>query len=157
MNIGIILHSQTGNTYSVGQKIEEKLKADGHSVKLIRIRTKDAADKNEKDIRLDCMPEVKDYDALVFGGWIQAFNLYPGVSMYLNQLPSLSDKKVTCFLTQHFRYKWMGGMIGLSKMKKILTSKGAIVLTAEIINWSEENKRVKQIADLVEKISRQYI
>jgi hypothetical protein len=51
----------------------------------------------------------------------------------------------------------MGGMIGLSKMKKILTSKGAIVLTAEIINWSEENKRVKQIADLVEKISRQYI
>lgn len=25
MNIGIIVHSQTGNTYLVGQKIQEKL------------------------------------------------------------------------------------------------------------------------------------
>lgn len=156
MNIGIIVHSQTGNTYSVGEKIEEKLRADGHNVSLIRIQTKDAANKNQKDIQLDCMPEVKDYDALVFGGWIQAFNLYPGVSMYLNQLPSLSDKKVTCFLTQHFRYKWMGGMNGLSKMEKILSSKGATVLAANIINWSDENKRPKQIGELVENISRQY-
>lgn len=156
MNIGIILHSQTGNTCFVGQKIEEKLKAKGHNVTLIRIQTKDAANKDEKDIQLDCMPDVDGYDALVFGGWIQAFNLYPGVAMYLNQLPPLNDKKVTCFLTQHFRYKWMGGTIGLSKMKKILVSKGATVLAAEIINWSDENKRPKQIVELVENISRQY-
>jgi flavodoxin len=156
MNIGIILHSQTGNTYSVGQKIEEKLRADGHNVTLIRIQTKDGFNKNDKDIHLDSMPDVDGFDALVFGGWIQAFNLYPGVSMYLNQLPSLSDKKVTCFLTQHFRYKWMGGMNGLSKMEKILSSRGATVLAADIINWSDENKRPKQIEELVENISRQY-
>jgi flavodoxin len=156
MNIGIIVHSQTGNTYLVGQKIQEKLIANGHNVTLIRIQTKNAANQNQKDIQLDCMPEVNDYDALVFGGWIQAFNLYPGLSMYLNQLPSLADKKVTCFLTQHFRYKWMGGMIGLSKMKKSLHSKGATVLAAEIVNWSDEKKRAKQIVELVEKISRQY-
>lgn len=156
MKIGIILHSQTGNTYLVGQKLQEKLKANGHDVTLTRIQTKDAANQNQKDIQLDCMPEVNDYDALVFGGWIQAFNLYPGLSMYLDQLPSLTDKKVTCFLTQHFRYKWMGGMIGLSKMKKILLSKGATVLASEIINWSDENKRTKQIVELVENISRQY-
>jgi len=156
MNIGIILHSQTGNTYFVGQKLQEKLETNGHNVTLLRIKTINDTNENQKDIQLDHMPEVNSYDALVFGGWIQAFNLYPGLSMYLNQISSLNDKKVTCFLTQHFPYKWMGGSNGLSKMKRILSSKGATVIASGIINWSKKNKRADQIEELVENISKQY-
>jgi flavodoxin len=125
MNIGIILHSQTGNTFLVGQKLQEELETKGHKVTLLRMKTISDTGKNhnQKDIQLDQMPEANDYDALVFGGWIQAFNLCPGLSMYLNQISSLNDKKVTCFLTQHFPYKWMGGWNGLNKMKKIISSK----------------------------------
>ena len=158
MNIGIILHSQTGNTYLVGQKLQEKLKTNGHNVTLLRMKTINNTNPNQnpKDIQLDYMPKVNDYDALVFGGWIQAFNLCPGLSMYLKQLSSLNDKKVTCFLTQRFPYKWMGGRNGLSKMKKILSSKGATVIASGIINWSKKNKLDDQIEELVENISRQY-
>jgi len=38
MKIGIILYSQTGNTYSVAQKLQEKLIAKGHSVDLERLK-----------------------------------------------------------------------------------------------------------------------
>lgn len=156
MKIGIILHSQTGNTYSVGQKLEEKLKTKGHDVTLVRMKTIGDTEAKEQDVQLDVMPEVTDYDALIFGGWILAFNLCPGISKYLKQLSFLNDKKVSVFLTQHFPYKWMGGTVGMFKMKEILSSKGAVISSSGIINWSRKNKRDDQINILVEKLSRQF-
>ena len=38
MNIGIILYSETGNTYSVSQKLKEKLVKAGHSVNMERLK-----------------------------------------------------------------------------------------------------------------------
>ena len=38
MNIGIILYSETGNTYSVSQKLKEKLIKAGHSVNIERLK-----------------------------------------------------------------------------------------------------------------------
>lgn len=156
MKIGIILHSQTGNTYLVGQKLEEKLKTMGHDVTLLRMKTIGNPEAKDEDIQLDVMPEVIDYDALIFGGWIQAFNLCPGLSKYLKQLSFLKDKKISVFLTQHFPYKWMGGNTGMAKMKKILSSKGAVVSYSGIINWSKKNQRDDQIDKLVEKLSSQF-
>jgi flavodoxin len=148
MNIGIIVHSQTGNTYFVGQKLQEELQKKGHTVTLERIKTID----NTKDIKLDNMPGVESYDAVIFGGWIQAFSLYPGVSKYINQLPSLKDKKVSCFLTQQLPCKWMGGNNGLSKLKSLLSAKGANILASGIVNWGKEEKRGDRINELIETI-----
>lgn len=156
MNIGIILHSQTGNTNLVGLKLQEKLKAKGHKVTLLRMTTISPSNANPKDIQLDHMPEVDSYEALIFGGWIQAFSLCPGLALYLKQLPSLKNKKVSCFVTEHFPYKWMGGSNGLSKMKKILSSKEATVLASGVINWSKKHGHDEQIDDLIEHISKQY-
>ena len=38
MNIGIILYSQTGNTYSVSLKLKEKLITAGHSVNIKQLK-----------------------------------------------------------------------------------------------------------------------
>ena len=38
MNIGMIIHSQTGNTHSVAMKLKEKLSAAGHAVDLERLK-----------------------------------------------------------------------------------------------------------------------
>jgi flavodoxin len=56
MKIGIIVHSQTGHTYSVVQKLQEKLLAAGHSVNIERIKSVGGEQKHEKDankIRLE--------------------------------------------------------------------------------------------------------
>ncbi|MDF2592532.1 MAG: hypothetical protein K0S75_1998, partial [Clostridia bacterium] len=37
MKIGIIVYSHTGNTFSVAQRLEEKLTAEGHSVKIEKV------------------------------------------------------------------------------------------------------------------------
>ncbi len=157
MNIGVILHSQSGNTYAVGQKLMDKLVADGHHVTLSRIKTLNDSDKNQKMTQLDCLPETSGYDALIFGGWVQAFGLCPGMTMYLGQLASIEDMKTTCFLTQHFPYPWMGGRNAMSKMTRILSSKGANVVASGIINWSRKGNRDNQIDTLVTNLCRQYV
>ena len=155
MNIGIIVHSQTGNTYSVAQKLEEKLKQLGHTVNVERIKTIGDVKSETQNIELDNMPKVEQYDAVVFGGWIQAFRLYPGLEMYINQLPSLDDKKIACFVTMYFPFEWMGGKNGVSKMKELVKAKNADIIESGIINWSRKNKDAKVDA-LVEKISSHF-
>ncbi len=157
MKIGIILHSQTGNTLSVGERLLEQLTEKGHDATLRRIRNLDSPEKEEKtkEIKLDSMPEVDDYDALIFGAWVQAFNLCPGFSLYLNQLPRIGDKPVSCFVTQHFPFKWMGGSIALAKMKGILASKGAKVRSNGVVNWTNK-KREQQIEELVAELCGQF-
>jgi flavorubredoxin len=157
MKIGIIVHSQTGNTFEVAKKIHEKLISKGKDVELIRMVTLGDVEKMTKQIELDHLPTTEQFDALIFGGWIQAFSLYPGMTMYLQQLPSLKDKQITCFLTQHFPFKWMGGTMGLSKMKKIINTKGGKVIASGIVNWSRKKTLETQIETVANIISRQYM
>ncbi|HSJ37682.1 MAG TPA: flavodoxin [Planococcus sp. (in: firmicutes)] len=157
MKIGIIVHSQTGHTLLVGERLREKLQSDGHEVTLLRFQNTEIPTGPQKpeDIKLDHIPDANGYDALIFGAWVQAFNLCPGFTLYLKQIPDFDTNNVSCFLTQQFRYKWMGGGLALSKMKKRLTAKGAKINASGVINWSNK-KREQQIDDLVARFSRQY-
>lgn len=157
MKIGIIVHSQSGHTVSVGEKLRERLESGGHDVQLMRMQTIEEpnAPTNPKAIELDSLPDVDGFDALVFGAWVEGFNLCQGFKMYAGQLPPIKAERVSCFITQQFRFKWMGGNRSLSQMKKLLEKKGASVQKEAVINWSSK-KREQQIGQLVESFSSQY-
>lgn len=156
MKIGIIVHSQTGDTLLVGERLREKLQSDGHEVRLMRMQNLENEEaKNPTDVQLDSLPETKGYDALIFGAWVQGFTLCPGFIKYAEQLPDLGQAPVSCFLTQQFRYKWMGGNRAMSKMTTSLETKGAVVKSTAIINWSHK-KREQQIEELAERFTSQY-
>lgn len=157
MKIGIIVHSQSGHTLLVGEKLRDKLKSDGHEVTLKRFHNTETPEGPQRveDIKLDHIPDANGYDALIFGAWVQAFNLCPGFTFYLKQIPDFDTSNVSCFLTEQFPYKWMGGGRALSKMKKFLTAKGAEINSSGVINWGHK-KREQQIDDLVARFSSQY-
>ncbi|MFP8784122.1 flavodoxin family protein [Planococcus plakortidis] len=157
MKIGIIVHSQSGHTFSVGETLRNRLESEGHEVKLMRMQTIEQPDapKNLQEIELDSMPDVNGYEALVFGAWVEGFDLCRGFKKYAGQLPALKALSVSCFVTQQFRYKWMGGNRAMSKMTALLEAKGAAVDSTAIINWSHKD-REQQIGQLVERFSRQY-
>ena len=156
MKIGIIVHSQTGHTLLVGERIREKLQADGHEVQLRRMQNLEEGEtKKPAAVQLDSLPETARFDALIFGAWVQAFTLCPGFTKYVEQIPDLGSENVSCFLTQQFRYKWMGGNRAMAKMKTLLEAKGAVVNSTAIINWSHK-KREQQIEELAEHFTSQY-
>ena len=153
MNIGIIIYSETGNTYSVSQKLKEKIVKAGHSVNIERLKVIGKVHPSTKDVKFESLPDIEPYDALVFGSPVQAFSLSSAMTAYLSQIKSLLDKKVAFLVTQFFPFSWLGGNRTIGQMKKICESKGATICGAAVVNWSKPS-REKQIAEMVEKLSK---
>jgi NAD(P)H dehydrogenase (quinone) len=143
VNIGIIVHSDTGNTYSVAQRILEELLREGHSVSLKKVIAIDDKQKDIRKIQLKTIPDVGAYDALIFGAPVRGFSLSPVLSAYLSQIPSLQRKKIECFVTQFFPYPWMGGNRAIKQMKDICQLKNGKVIETGIVNWSSKHRNEK--------------
>lgn len=153
MNIGIVLYSQTGNTYSVSLELKKKLITAGHSVNIERLKVTGEVRPGTKDIKFETLPDTELYDALVFGSPVQAFSLSSVMASYLTQIESLQGKKVAFLVTHFFPFPWMGGNRTVGQMKKICKSKGAAVCGAEIVDWSNPS-REKRITEVVENLSK---
>ena len=151
MKIGIIVYSQTENTYSVAQKLQENLIAAGHEVNVERVITVSEAPPGAKNIEFEARPDVNIYDALIFGAPVHAFSLAPAMRAYMGQISSLQDKKVVLFVTKGLRFDWTGGTRAIGQMKKICQVKGGIVYGTGIVVWNKQ--RDKKIAEVVEKFS----
>jgi flavodoxin len=155
MKIGIIVHSQTGNTLSVARKLQEKLTAAGHSANIEKISPVDAKQTDPKKIQVEKLPDLSPYDALVFAAPVQAFSVSLVMKAYLPQISSLNGKKVACFVTKGLPFKWTGGNHAISQIKNGIESKGGKVVATGIISWSGGD-REKRITDTIEKLSRSF-
>ncbi len=151
MKIGIIVHSITNNTYSVAQKLHDKLIETGHNAEIQRVSMVGGDRPEGKNIELENPPDVSSYDALIFGGPVHAFSLAPAMKMYMEQMGSLQDKKVALFVTKGLRFEWTGGTRAIGQMKKICQSKGAIVMGTGIVVWNKQHD--KKIAEVAQKFS----
>jgi flavodoxin len=149
MNIGIIVYSQTNNTYSVAQKLQNKLSAEGHQVNLERVEPAGKVNPGEIKVNFNSQPDIDPYDALIFGSPVHAFNLAPAMNAYLNQIPSLQDKKIACFVTKGLPFDSTGGNQAIKQMKNVCRSRGGTVIGTAIVTWSMSRK--KKINNLVER------
>ena len=150
MKIGIIVHSNTGNTYSVAEKLKEKLSAAGHSVTLQRVTAFNDQQQDVNKIQLKDIPDISTYDALIFGAPVRGFSLSAVMKAYLANAKYLKNKKTACFVTEGFPFPWMGGNRAVSQMKDACNSKGCEVCGTGVINWSNK-KRNNMIAETVDK------
>ncbi|MCK9151396.1 flavodoxin family protein [Methanobacterium alcaliphilum] len=151
MKIGIIVYSQTENTYAVSQKLQEKFAEVGHDVEVERVLTAGEVPPRAKNAEFQSKPDVEVYDALVFGAPVHAFSLAAPMKLYLEQIESLNGKKVACFVTKGLRFNWTGGNQAIGKMKKICQTKGGTVVGTDIIVWNKNKDQ--QIDDLIRKFS----
>jgi len=109
MNIGIIVYSQTNHTYAVAQKLQEKLTAEGHDVNLESVVPAGEVKPGEINVNFQNQPDTGPYDALIFGSPVHGFSLAPAMNAYMNQIPSLQDKKIACFVTKGLPFESTGG------------------------------------------------
>lgn len=155
MKIGIVIHSHTGNTYSVARKLAEKLAAAGHSAVIEQIKPVDSKQTDPKKIRLEKLPDLGGYEGLVLAAPVQAFSISPVMKTYLQQLPALNGKKVACFVTKGLPFKWTGGNRAISQIKSSAESRGGKVVETGIVVW-RGGGREKEISDLVERLAKAF-
>ena len=145
MKIGIIIHSHTGNTLSVGEKLREVWGNEGHEVTLERVRAENEEPSEALKTELAEAPEISPYDVVVFGAPVRGFSLSPVMKKYLQQIESLKGKEVFCFVTQQLKSPIFGGNHSLGQMKQLCLSKGERVSKSGIVNWS--NKKREEMMD----------
>jgi len=152
MNIGLIVYSQTGNTYSVAEKLLQKLAVAGHSATLERIEIVGEPQPGQP-VEFTSTPDPTGYDALIFGSPVQAFSLCQAMKEYLQETDSLEGKSVACLVTQAFPYAWMGGNRAIRQMEKLCAAKGANVCGSGVVNWMKK-RRDQQIVDVTDNLSQ---
>jgi flavodoxin len=152
MKIGIIIHSHTGNTLSVAEKIKAALEAKGHVAKIDRVEAVNEDPAAVANLSLKSIPDTGDYDFVVFGAPVRAFSLSPAMKLYLKTYAALDGKKVNCFVTQQLPMSWMGGSRALKQMTDACKARGASVFETGIVNWSAKSKD-KQITDFLERLN----
>jgi flavodoxin len=161
MNIGIFVHSQSGNTSSMGMAITMKLREKGHDVDIQLMKPVGRMRPRMKHVEFrDEVPDMAAYDVVVFGGPIWGFAASPVVSAFINNITDLKGKFAVCFSTSGFPTALSGARGGLSKLSRQLEELGATMLESEAFCWGLVcNKKkmglaVERICDRIEKVSR---
>jgi flavodoxin len=152
MKIGIIVHSETGNTFSVVQKLQDSLLVKGHNVNMLRIAPKDSNETDPKKINLIEIPDVSSYDAVILAGPVRGGSVSPVLAACISKLDTLAGKKAACMVTEMFPFKWMGGNRAIKQMVLLCQMKGASVYGTGIVNWSGKN-RDQRIMEVVNSLS----
>lgn len=157
MKIGIVVHSMTGNTSLVAERIKNRLEKDGHELYLERLNIIGGEDQNQSDPNkisiepLSINPE--EMDILILGGPVRGFQASPAMKAFLQKLPDLEGKDTMIFVTHAFPFNWMGGNSAIKQIRSICTEKGAKVLFTGIIDW-KNSKREIQIDSLAAGVAR---
>lgn len=149
MNIGIIVHSQSGHTYSLALKLQEKLSAAGHKVAIERLKPIGDAHPGVKNLQLETYPDLADYEGLILAAPVWAFNISPVMAAFLSQLATIKAKKIAAFVTMGFPFAWMGGNRAIAKFKEICRAKGQTLTATAIIcrSGNDQNAVNKMLND----------
>lgn len=150
MKVGIIIHSHTGNTLSVGEKLRAAYTAAGCETKLERITLVDENPNRGFNVQLKDIPDASQFDILIFGAPVRGFSASPAIRAYLAQVSGIAGKKVRCYATEQFPKPWMGGNHAIKQMVAAVESKGAEVAGTGVINWSSK-RREEQINELINR------
>jgi len=156
MKVGIIIHSFTGHTYSVGESIKIELEKENNIVELKKIDIIGGEVRDEINIARINFTEVinpDDYDVLVFGGPVRGFSISPALKSYLVGLQKLKNKPVFIFVTHYFPLKSMGGTSAIKQIKVVCENHEANIIGTGIIDW-KNGRRNSQILKLTEEIKK---
>jgi NAD(P)H dehydrogenase (quinone) len=153
MKAGIIIHSQTGRTALVASKIAAAFEKRGVSTDTHVLRAEGNVRPRSTAFEIKSPPSVDNYDLLVFGAPVWAFDVSPVMKKYLGMAGSgtLSGKKVAGFVTKGLPFGWTGGTQALASMKKALAAAGADVRCAEMLPdfRLRDEKTVQQTVDRI--------
>ena len=155
MKVGIIIHSQSGNTASLASAIGAALREKGAETDIHLLRTDKPVKPNTKNIGFRKMPDLSEYDTVLFGAPVWAFNASPVIVSYLKELDNLKGKRALPFVTHASPWKFLGTTKALSRMSDLLDMLAAEVLEGEDMQrLFKENSKKKDsaVSSIVKKV-----
>ncbi len=154
MKTAFVIYSKTGNTKKVALQLKKTIEKENAQVDWFDI-VPIGDEREPSKIRFEKIHDLSGYDAVVFGSFVEAFNLNSRMIAYLKQIDKCEGKKAIMLTTQQLPKKWMGGNQALKKMKTLLEAKGYCVVAGEDVNWKSKDEGRQDRIDLsVEKLTK---
>lgn len=145
MKIALVIHSKTGNTLSVADKLKETLTKLNHEVTILPLSPLNPDVSKVSEVKLASMPEVKGFDVLILGAPVWGFKLSPVMQYYIANTVFPPSMAVYVFVTQYFPFAFLGGNSAIRGYEKLLSVKKQKVKKAYVIGWSNQRKREQSI------------
>jgi len=152
MKIGLIYFSHTGHTAIVAEQLTNILEKAGHQVISTRLETCKPLQMSATHAAIKEAPTVESFDAVIVGTPVHGSRISAPVLTWLERIPSLSEKKVSFFLTHFFPCKW-GAVQTIEALDKICSEKGAVVLGSADVTWLSLSRK-KQIHTAVSQLHK---
>jgi multimeric flavodoxin WrbA len=140
VKIGIVIHSKTGHTAGVGQRILAELVQNGDPAEYLELSAKNDAEMKVELIELESVPSLESYDVVILGAPVRAFSLSPVMKSYLKQVNAGQGQTALCFVTHQFPLPWMGGNQAIRQFKAACAAKGLKVIGTKVVDWSNKNR-----------------
>ncbi len=157
MNIGIIVHSQSGHTAAFAKAIAAKLGGRGHDVDTILLMTTGLSRPGSRRFTISNAPgdtEMAQFDAVLVGGPVWGFKASPVIMKYLSSIGAgtLKGKKTLGFVTMG-TWKALGASRALYAMTRRLEASEADVVPGEALRYLFGHCNKKQLDAAVERIA----
>jgi flavodoxin len=156
MRIGIAVHSKTGVSLGFAGMVADRLRGKGHTVEILPLEPVGDPRPHQPGVELKSIPDCSGYDVLMIGGPIWAFGMSPVTVSFASGLTNCQGKRIIPFATMGSPFAFMGGIQGMSKMKRSLERTGAVVLEGVIAaSWAnkpepERQKVIDRVAAILE-------
>lgn len=150
MKIGIVVHSHTGNTFSVAKRLQEMLNSQGNEAVIERLVPVDEEGSLKGNFNIKEEPNLSDYEVLIFAAPVWGFSLSGVMKNYLAVISSLKDKKIMCFITKALFVNGFGGEKTINKIIELTTAKGGEFMGYGIVCWKEKKREIMTL-ELLEK------
>ncbi len=155
MKIALLIHSKTGNTLSVADKLCASLAAAGHEAEILRVSAENEDEAAKGNVTLFPVPDISGFNGYVFAAPVWGFRLSLVMQQYLTGIPALDGKKAACFVTHKLPKAFLGGNGSVRQLISALSHKGAKIAASGVINWSSK-KREAEITALVGQITKAF-
>jgi NAD(P)H-dependent FMN reductase len=158
VKIGVIVHSFTGHTLAVAQKMADAFARAGHTVTLERVTVQDEKATTTSPVILSAAPEAAGYDLVLFGSPVWGFSITPGMKTYLAQISPLQGGKTACFVTHQLPYPWMGANRALRQMQTAIAAKGGVTLATGSVTWTDKQQETQTdrlVNSMLDVVTRQ--
>lgn len=99
MKIGIIVYSQSGHTASFARAIADQILEAGLDCDVELLRPHGIPKPWTRNIQFRRIPEVAEYDVILFGAPVWAFSVSPVLCAVFTHIASIKGKKVLPFVT----------------------------------------------------------
>ncbi len=125
MKVAIIVHSKTGNTMKLAQKIESLLHERNYKVGLFDLQTDVSLHPGIKEFQITNLPDLSQYDIILAGAPVWAFRASPLIVKAIATVTGIEGKIFVPFVTMHFPFPNLLGGSVLNKMRALSLKRSA--------------------------------